>query len=71
MIELKSITGFSSLIGFVVIGILGMRLLNTGAIQRTKNGTVFNHNVAVEAVWDTVKPFEENINDLSRPRRGK
>jgi hypothetical protein len=68
---MKSVTGFASLIGFVVFGILGMRMLNSGAIQRSKAGTVFNHNVAVEAVWDTVKPFEENIDTLSKPRRGK
>jgi hypothetical protein len=68
---MKSVTGFASLIGFVMFGILGMRMLNSGAIQRSKSGTVFNHNVAVEAVWDTVKPFEENIDTLSKPRRGK
>ena len=71
VIELKSIYGFAALIGFVVLGMLGLRLLNTGAIERTKNGTTFNHNTAVQAVWDTVKPFEENASDLSRPRRGK
>jgi hypothetical protein len=68
---MKGITGAASLIGFVVFGMLGLRLLNTGAIERTKNGTTFNHNTAVQAVWDTVKPFEENASDLSRPRRGK
>jgi hypothetical protein len=68
---MKGITGAASLIGFVVFGMLGLRLLNTGAIERSKSGTNFNHSAAVQAVWDTVKPFEENVGDLSKPRRGK
>lgn len=71
ILSMKSINGFASLIGFVVFGMLGLRMLNTGAIERSKTGTVFNHNAAVQAVWDTVKPFEENVGELSKPRRGK
>lgn len=66
---MKSVNGFASLLGFVLLGIFAVRLLNSGAVQRTKDGTTFRHDAALEAVWDTVKPFEENIDDLTNKRR--
>ena len=66
---MKSVKNFATLIGLIVFGIAGIRLLNNGAIQRTKAGTTFKHEAAIEAVADTVKPFEQNINDMVKPRR--
>jgi arginine exporter protein ArgO len=65
---MKTIKGFATLIGTAFLIIMGLRALNSGAITRTKDATKFDHDAAVEAVKRTVKPFEDNLQDLT-PRR--
>jgi hypothetical protein len=62
---MKSIRGLATLIGTVFLIVLGLRALNSGAIVRSKDSTRFNHDAAVKAIQRTVKPFEDNLQDLA------
>lgn len=65
---MKTIKGLASLIGTVFLIVLGLRALNSGAIVRSKDSTRFDHDAAVKAIQRTVKPFEDNLQDLT-PKR--
>ena len=62
---MKSIKGLATLIGTVFLIVLGLRALNSGAIVRSKESTRFDHAAAVKAIGRTVKPFEDNLQDLT------
>jgi hypothetical protein len=62
---MKTIKGLASLIGTVFLIVLGLRALNSGAIVRSKDSTRFDHGAAVKAIQRTVKPFEDNLQDLT------
>jgi hypothetical protein len=65
---MKSIRGFATLLGTIVLLVLGLRMLNSGAIVRSKDSTRFNHDAATKAIIKTIKPFEDNLQDLG-PKR--
>ncbi|MBE9031798.1 hypothetical protein IQ266_18855 [filamentous cyanobacterium LEGE 11480] len=61
--------GINSLIGAIFLAMLFIRMLSDGAIQRSKNGTTFNHKAATKALLESIEPFEENFNKSIKPRK--
>lgn len=66
---MKTIKGFATLLGTAFLIIMALRMLNSGAVSRSKDSTKFDHSAAVEAVQKTIKPFEDNLQDLTPRRR--